>query len=521
VTRRPPPALALLGAAVVLAVALPLVYLVVRVAGASDPLAVLGRPRTLELILSTLGLTAAVTAAAVAIGVPAAFLVTRTDLPLRRLWTVLLALPLVVPSYVLALALLAAVGRGGLLPETLGLGDRISVGGFGGATLALTLATYPYVFLLCVAALRRSDRGLEEAARSLGQGARQVFLRVTLPTLRPSIAAGALLVALYTVSDFGVVSLMRFDALTRSILSAYRSAFDRTPAAVLGLVLVALTAVILVLEARAAGRVRTGGGGEARAPAPASLGPLKVPALAACAALSALALVLPAAVLAWWTLRPAGGAVGLGEVVGPGLNTLGVAGAAALVATLAALPLAILAVRFPRPGTRALERAAFAGNALPGVVVGLSLVFFAARYLTALYGTVVVLVGAYVVRFLPQALSGARAALGRVDPAFEEASRGLGRGPLRTLGAVTVPLVAPGLLAGATLVFVSTMKELPATLLLRPIGFETLPTEVWTATGVSAYSEAAPPALALVLLAAPAVWLGVVRAGGGLTELPR
>ena len=126
------------------------------------------------------------------------------------------------------------------------------------------------------------------------------------------------------------------------------------------------------------------------------------------------------------------------------------------------------------------------------------------------------LVAAYVVRFLPQALAGARSALGRVDPKLEDAARGLGRGPLATLRSVTLPLVAPGLLAGATLVFLSTMKELPATLLLRPIGFDTLATEVWTATGVSAYSEAAPPALALMLVSAPIVYGLTVRGGAGL-----
>lgn len=522
-TRRPPALLGLLGAAVTVAVSLPLVYLVVRVAGAGDPLAVLGRPRTLELVLRTLGLTAAVTACAVVLGVPAAWLVTRSNLPGRGLWTVALALPLVMPSYVLALALLAAFGRGGFLQEALGVGGSVSIGGFGGALAALTLATYPYVFLLCAAALRRSDRSLEEAARSLGQGTRQVFLRVTLPLLRPSIAASALLVALYTISDFGVVSLMRYDALTRAIYSGYRSAFDRTPAAVLGLVLVALTAVILVFEAKAAGRSRAAGGADdARTPAPVGLGRLRLPALAACSLVGAAALLLPMAVLLWWTARaPGDSSLSAAELLGAGANTLGVAAAAALAATLAALPVAILAVRHPRPATRLLDRGAYAANALPGVVVALALVFFASQYLPALYGTLAVLVAAYVVRFLPQALSGARTALGRVDPAFEEAARGLGRGPLQTLAAVTVPLVAPGLLAGATLVFISTMKELPATLLLRPIGFETLPTEVWTATGVAAYSEAAPPALALVALAAPVVWLGVVRGGGGLSELQR
>jgi iron(III) transport system permease protein len=515
VTRRPPAALWLLAAAVTAVLALPLVYLVVRVLGAADPLEVLGRPRTLGLVLRTVALTAAVTTAASVLGVGTAWLVTRTDLPLRRTWTVVLALPLVMPSYVLALALLASFGQGGFLQELLGVGGGLSIGGFGGAFVALTLATYPYVMLLCAAALRRSDRSLEEAARSLGQGRRQVFRRVTLPAIRPSIAASGLLVALYTISDFGVVSLMRYDALTRAIYSGYRAAFDRTPAAVLGLLLVALTAVILIFEAKAAGRARASTApGDARPAAPAPLGRLRPVALGLCGTLAVAALVLPVAVLVWWTARPGGGAPAfVDDVLTPGLNSVGVSVAAALLATLAALPVAVLAVRFPRRSTRALDRVAFAANALPGVVIGLALVFFAARYVPALYGTLAVLMVAYVVRFLPQALSGARTALQRVDPSLEEASRGLGRGPLSTLTSVTAPLVAPGLLAGATLVFISTMKELPATLLLRPIGFETLPTEVWTATGSSSFSEAAPAALLLILLAAPVVWLGVVRGG--------
>ena len=514
-TRRPPAALWLLAVAVTAVLALPLVYLVVRVAGAADPLEVLGRPRTLGLVLRTLALTAAVTAAASVIGVATAWLVTRTDLPLRRLWTVVLALPLVMPSYVLALALLASFGQGGFLQELIGIGGGLSIGGFGGAFAALTLATYPYVLLLCAAALRRSDRSLEEAARSLGQSHWQVFRRVTLPGLRPSIAASGLLVALYTISDFGVVSLMRYDALTRAIYSGYRSAFDRTPAAVLGLLLVALTAVILIFEAKTAGRARASTApGDTRPAAPAPLGRLRPVALALCGALAAAALVLPVAVLVWWTARPGGGAPAfLDDAITPGLHSVGVSGAAALLATLAALPVAVLAVRFPRRSTRTLDRVAFAANALPGVVIGLALVFFAARYLPAVYGTLVVLMVAYVVRFLPQALSGARTALQRVDPSLEEASRGLGRGPLSTLTSVTVPLVAPRQLAGAPRVLISTMKELPAPQLLRPIGFETLPTEVWTATGSSSYSEAAPAALLLILLAAPVVWVGIVRGG--------
>ena len=504
--------LAGLGVAVVALACLPLAYLLLRaLGGGAQAWEVLARPRTLELLLRTMALVLATSASALALGVPAAWLVARTDLPGRRAWAVLLALPLVLPSYVLALALLAVSGPGGAL----GL-PRLE--GFPGSLAALALATYPYVFLLCLAALRRADPALEEAARALGRTPAQVFRDVTLPLLRPSAAAGGLLVALYALSDFGVVSLMRFDALTRAIFLQYRTLFDRTPAAVLGLVLVALTALVLLAEARARGRALPGGRASGRTAAPVALGRWRAPALAFCAAVVAAALVLPVGVLLWWLLRAPGG---LGDLWAPAANSVLVSLLAAALTTLAALPVAVLAGRFRRGWTLGLERAAYAANALPGVVIALALVFFAATYAPLVYGTLLVLLVAYLVRFLPQALAGVHAALGRADPRLEEAARGLGRGPVATLRAVTLPLVAPGLLAGATLVFLSAMKELPATLLLRPIGFDTLPTEVWTATSVSAYARAAPPALTLCLLAAPVVWLLVVRGGRELDELGR
>ncbi|MEX2646314.1 MAG: ABC transporter permease subunit [Gaiellaceae bacterium] len=252
---RVPLALAGPAVAAVGLVLLPLVYLAVRAGGGGeDAWRILVRHSTLELVLQTGALVAGVTAAAVAVGVPLAWLVVRTDLPARRTIGVLAALPLVIPSYVAALALLGAFGPKGLLQELLegpfGVERLPEIYGYPGALAALTLSTYPYVFLLCAAALRRLDASLEEAARGLGESQLGVFRRVTLPSLRPAIGGGGLLVALYALSDFGAVSLMQYDALTRSIYVQYRSLFDRTPAAVLALVLVALTAVVLALETR-------------------------------------------------------------------------------------------------------------------------------------------------------------------------------------------------------------------------------------------------------------------------------
>ena len=502
---RVPLSLALPALVTVALLLLPLVYLVLRAgSGGSRAWEVLWRRSTAELLWSTGLLVVGVTAASVAIGVTLAWLVTRTDLPGRRIWAVAATLPLVIPSYVAAFCLLGAFGPRGLAQQLLGVDRLPELYGYAGASAALTLSTYPYVLLLTSAALRGVDPALEEAARGLGRTPFATFRRVTLPAVRPAIGAGALLVALYSLSDFGVVSLMRYDALTRAIYLQYRALFDRTPAAVLSLVLVALTLVVLVVEGRSRHQTHRSSPGVAREGRRFALGRWKVPALAFCSLVVGLFLLVPSAVLVYWLGR------GLDEGELPwreALNSVTASGLAAAVAALAALPVAILALRYPARWTRLLERLSFSGNALPGIVIALSLVFFAANYATPLYQTLALLVFAYVVRFLPQALAGVESALASVSPRVEEASRALGRGPLRTIATVTVPIVRPGILAGAALVFLSAMKELPATLLLRPIGFDTLATDIWRLTSVGAYSRAAIPALILIAISAPFVYL--------------
>ena len=218
-------------------------------------------------------------AAALAVGVPLAWLVVRTDLPGRRFWGVAASLPLVIPSFIAALALLGALAPRGLLQqalEPLGVDRLPEIQGYWGALLALTLSTYPYVFLLAAAGLRGADPTAEEAARSLGAGRATVLWRVTLPSLRPSLAAGSLLVALYVLSDFGAVSLMGYSTLTTGIYVRYESLLALEAAAILALVLVGLAAVVVLLASRfrlrgAIYRSTPGAGRPARARAPRSL----------------------------------------------------------------------------------------------------------------------------------------------------------------------------------------------------------------------------------------------------------
>ena len=187
--------------------------------------------------------TAAVTASATAVGVAGAWILNRTDVTFKRAWAVAFALPLVIPSYVIAMVLTSATGPRGLVADLTGLSLPHLIG-FPGAWLALTIATYPYVYLITAAALLRVDPALEEAARGLGASPTRVFRTVVLPQLRPSIGAGALLAALYTLSDFGAVSLMRFDAFTRVIYAQHSGRLDRTPAIVLSIVLIIVVQIM-------------------------------------------------------------------------------------------------------------------------------------------------------------------------------------------------------------------------------------------------------------------------------------
>jgi len=473
----------------------------------ADTLAVLGRSVLLAVV---------VTVASVAVAVPLAWLTTRTDLPGRRAWAVLSALPLVVPSYIGGLVLVSALGPRGMLQgalEPFGIERLPEIYGLPGAALALTLFSYPYVFLTVRASLKGMDPSLEEAARSLGSGAWRTFFRVTLPQTRPAIVAGALLVALYTLSDFGAVSLLQYDSFAREIYTQYRSAFDRTPAAILGLMLVALTAAILYTESRTRGRARyhRSGVGAARHGAPVSLGRWKWPSVLFCGAVSSVALILPVGILLFWLVRGLAEGEPLRLVWGAALNSVYVSALAAALAAVAALPVAVLAVRFPGRASGFLERLTYLGYALPGIVLALALVFFGSNYAPALYGTLGILLFAYVVHFLPQAVGATRAALLQVRPSVEEAARGLGRGPASVLATVTAPLTRSGIIAGGALVFLTTMKELPATLLLGPIGFDTLATRVWTATSEAFFARAAAPALLLILLSVVPMYLLVIR----------
>ena len=486
------------------AAALPLGYLVWRTHdyGWGSAIDVATSSRSLSLLWSTLILAVAVTITTVAISLPVAWLTVRTDLPGRRIWAVLTVLPLAIPTYVGSWAIIGALGPRGMLANILSVDSIPSLYGFWGAWAALSLFSYPYVLLTVRAAWSRLDPGLEEASRMLGRSPRATFVHIVWPQLRPAVVGGSLLVALYTLSDFGAVAMMRYDTFTRAIYVQYRGALDRGAAAVLGLMLVILTIVVLSGEQRLRRREslhRLHGSG-ARAPRRVELGRARWVALAGLGTLVTLSLAVPLGVIGYWLVR----GLRANEPVWPGwnlmTNSLSVSLAAAAITTVAAIPVAVFARRSPGRLARIVERLSWSGYALPGIVVALALVYFGARVVPWAYQTTAMLVFAYAVLFLPQAVGAIRASLLQVTPSVEEASLLLGADRRTTFRRVLLPLLRPGLGAGAGLVFLTTMKELPATLLLSPTGFSTLATRVWNATSEGFLGRSAGPALALVLL---------------------
>ena len=495
---RPPAWLTTLAVLAVATVAIPLVYLGVRASEVplSEVMVILSRPLVGELLLNTMGLSIAVSATAIAMGTVIATIVTRLRIGAARTWLLISALTLAVPSY------LASYGWLVVVP---------SLNGFWPSWALLSAVTIPYVTLPVAAVLRGTSADGEAVARTLGLRPTQAFWRVTWPQVRPAAIAGGLLVFLYTLSDFGLVAMLRFQTLTWGVQQAYAASFDRSQAAVLALLLVVIAVIVVAAERGARGSLtRTTAIHSTKEP----LSPFVRVFFTVVVALPPVVGVLIPLVGLAWRLAEATALRSLNpeQLVQATTTTIGVSVAAAVVALLLALPLAALAARFTNRWIPTLEGAGYLSNGLPGIVVGLSLVFFSLSVLPALYQTVVVLVFAYAVLFMPKALGTARASIEGVSVDLINVARTLGASSFQAWWRVTVPLALPGIGIGALLVAITTMKELPATLLLRPIGSSTLATELWSRTAAGEFGAAAPYAAVLVLVAAiPAMILSGVR----------
>jgi len=515
--RAPYPSLLVVAGGTALLMAVPLLYLIVRALGAGHKVwADLWYARLPGLLGNTLKLALATTALAACMGLPLAWLVMRTDLPGRRVVRWLGALPLVYPAFVGSVVYIDIFGPRGLLEQGLQriVGEPVrlpSIYGLPGSALVIALFTYPYLYLLTAAALGNLNYTLEEAARTAGLRGMAIFRRVTLPLIRPAVSAGALMVAFHALAEFGTVALMRYDTFTSAIFLQLLGRFDPGRAAALSTILVALTCLILVGEQQFARRARYYQTvGTWRPAPPVRLGPWRWPALIFVGLVLLLSLGLPTGMILYWTAQALQQGLDL-RLLEYIWNSVSSAALAATLATALAFPIAYLAARNAGPGSRFLHLLAYSGYALPGVVVALAMTFVFLRWLPGLYGTLWVMVAAYVVRFMPEAIGSEQSALVQIAPSVEDASRLLGHSFMATIRRVTLPLAVPGLVAGWSMVFLNALKELPATLLLRPVGHDTLAVRVWIPASDGFYTRSGPPALFLILLAVPPVMILVGR----------
>ena len=471
---------------------IPFGYLLVRVFGAGFESFIesIERTRTLELLANSLLLAIAVSLSAMLIGTLQAWIAVRSNLPGRKAFAVLAALPLAIPSYVAAYSWVAVIP---------------GFSGFFAAWLLLTVGTAPLVYLSVSAALARFDSATEEVASSLGAGKFAVLRKVTWPNIKGATFSGGLLSALYVLSDFGAVSIVRYDTFTRAIYNAYRASFDRNLAATLALILVAVTVLVLIVESRSRGRKPLGTVIANRLNR-IDLRIWKLPLVALLTGIASVSLVVPLASLTRWSI------VGLPdtdwqEVSEALFSSIYLSVSGGMLTALLAVAIALIVVRFKTRLGFVLERSVWLTHATPGIVVALSLVYFSNQVAPWIYQTLFLVLIAYVALFLPNALSAISIPLSQSPTSLDEVSASLGLTKLQTLRRVVLPIAGPGIFAATTLVILTVLKELPATLLLRPTGVETLATRLWTETGVAAFSTAAPYALLLVLLAGIPAWL--------------
>lgn len=449
------------------------------------------------------------------LGVGAGWLVAAFEFPGRRFLEVGLILPLAMPAFVMAYAYTDFLDTSGSLQTWLRAVMGWQVGDYWfpqvrslpAAALFLALALYPYVYMLARNAFAERSESLSDAARSLGLSAPEVWWRVSWPVARPAVAAGLALVTMETLADFGTVSFFAVDTFSAGIYRAWQGFGDRTGAARLSLLLVAVVLLLVWAERRQRGRMLF----HARSSRPARVRPLSGlagwSASAACALPCLFGFALPALLLArqWW--------VSAGQIdsrlVQWAFNSALLSLAAVLIIVPMALAMAYAVRLHPSRWIRLLSGISGAGYALPGVVLGVGLLAVVGaidqtlsagttRFLIG--GTAFAVVYAYCVRFFAVAQQGLDASLKRISPAMDASARTLGAGPFEVLRRVHWPLLKPSVASASLLVFVDCLKELPSTLVLRPFNFDTLAVVAYQFAADERLVEAALPSLVIVLV---------------------
>lgn len=443
----------------------------------------------LTILGNTLSLMGLTVLGSILIGVPLAFISAYVHLPLKKIWLVIFAAPLAIPSYIGAFTLYAAFGPGGEINNLLGF-KTPPMYGLSGAAIVMTLYTFPFVMMTTRSSLLSLDASMVNAARTLGMSMTQSIFKVILPRVINGIAAGSLLVALYTLSDFGTPAMMRLDTFTRVIYVEY-NAFELGRAAMLSLQLMVIVGFLLLMESQ----IKTASERHGR---PLVLFPTKwqiTAMIATFGPILLLAIGLPLAIFFVWLARDGYSNFDFNIA----WNSAYASAIAAIVAVIVAIPVAHAALS-GKTG-RIMERVTYFGFGIPGIVMGTALVYGGLQ-LPFLYQTLALLIIAYMLRFLPLAVGSIRTSTEHLDQSLIKSARVLGASPREAFTRITLPLTMRGIIAGAALVFLESMRELEATLLLGPTGFETLSTYLWRVYEAGYFGRAAIPGLLLVVISA-------------------
>ncbi len=492
--------------------------------------------------LNTLALMAMVGVLSAAIGVGAAWIVTAMNFPGRRVLSFLLPLPLAAPAYIIAYLYTDLLEFSG--PVQTALRDAFSLGAgdywfpnvrsLPGAATMLSLVLYPYVYLLSRAAFAAQSRSQFQAARTLGMSPTRAFARVALPGARPAIAGGLALVLMETLADFGVADYFAIPTFSTGIFRAWLAMGDRIAAMKIAGVMLIFVIVLVGAEALTRRGAVASADRLSAAPPPFTLSPLaSALAIALCSAPVLAGFGVPVARLIALAISE-GDAQPMNVLAGYAGNSLQVAVLAAAVASLAALLLAYAQRSVPKDdvGGAFLKggvRIATLGYALPGALLAVGLLVplgaldrtlatvlrdaFGVNSGLILTGTIALLTYALVVRFLTVSYNSVSAGLAKIPPTMDAAARTLGAGRLRILRTIHTPLLAPSLGAGAALVFIDVMRELPATLILRPFNFETLATRVYRLASDERLAEASTAAL--IIIAVGLIPIALLQRRGG------
>ncbi len=490
--------------------------------GGADTLSQLVATVLPQYIGTTVVLGAIVAVGTGVIGTGTAWLVTATIFPGRRIFEIILALPLAFPAYVLAYAYTDFLDHPGWVQSTLrgitGWGPRDywfpEIRSLGGAAAMLTLVLYPYVYLLARAAFLQQSATAHIAARTLGHKPWRTFLRISLPIARPAIAGGVLLALMETLADFGTVSYFGVQTFATGIYQSWFSFFDRAAAAQLALCLLMIALMLAVAErAQRRNHRHHGAGRRFEALPPARLTRIQAAwAMIACGMPVIFGFILPTGLLL--SMGWGSGQILFSPRYGAFLqNSLTLATIAAIITVMAAIALGFNARLHPTRPAQTAIRLASLGYAVPGGVIAVGLLVPFAAFDTLLdtimeatfaidtglfiTGSIWVLVMAYIVRFLAAALNAYDAGLATINPNMDVVARTLGRTPNTILRGVHLPILRPSILTAFLIVFVDVMKELPATLIMRPFNFDTLAIQAHRLAADERLSEAAVPSLVI------------------------